>query len=202
MSKSRGFRWCRGGVVWSVALVGWLSVVEPGLANPGGRVAPGASEAELQQEEGNRVKEAVHRKVLNRWYSISVSSEDVGVVLRGEVDTDATRREIYTAAQAATPRRVIDQLTLRPPPADQDVQTALRATLQRQYPNLMRKLTVEVQGGVARLRGDLSSHREIDQVLATTVMVPGVRDIESAVTVKGVPYPREVSRQARKEPQQ
>jgi osmotically-inducible protein OsmY len=180
-----------------VALLGWWSVLDQGVADPGGRGASAASEAALQQEEGNRVKDAVRRKVVNRWYSISVGSEESGVVLRGEVDTDATRREIYAAAQAATPRRVIDQLTLRPPAPDQEVQTALRATLQRQYPDLMRHLTVEVQGGVARLRGDLASHRQIDQVLATTVMVPGVRDIESAVTVKGVPYPREVRRQAR-----
>jgi osmotically-inducible protein OsmY len=49
---------------------------------------------------------------------------------------------------------------------------------------------VEVREGVVHLSGDLRSHRDVDAVLATTLMQQGVKDIESDLTVGGRPYYR------------
>jgi osmotically-inducible protein OsmY len=51
-----------------------------------------------------------------------------------------------------------------------------------------------VKDGRAALHGNVSSHRQIDAVLASVLMQEGVKDIESDVTVRGRPYPRNVTR--------
>jgi osmotically-inducible protein OsmY len=79
---------------------------------------------------------------------------------------------------------------LRPAPGDDQIASEVRATLEREFPEHARALQVEVREGVVRLSGDLRSHRDVDAVLATTLMQRGVRDIESDMTVGGRPYYR------------
>jgi osmotically-inducible protein OsmY len=81
-------------------------------------------------------------------------------------------------------------MRLRPAPGDDQIATEVRATLEREFPEHAQALQVEVRDGVVRLSGDLRSHRDVDAVLATTLMQQGVRDIESDMTVGGRPYYR------------
>jgi osmotically-inducible protein OsmY len=60
--------------------------------------------------------------------------------------------------------------------------------LEREYPKLVQSVEVSVDQGIAHLKGALRNHREIDQVLATTVMQNGVKDVESELTIKGRQY--------------
>ncbi len=49
----------------------------------------------------------------------------------------------------------------------------------------LKGIKVDVRNGVAYFTGHVGNHRQIDNVLAQTLMVNGVRNIESSVTVSG-----------------
>ncbi len=145
-------------------------------------------------EETTRIQNALREQVHNRWYNIRVVSEPEQLALQGEVDSDTTRRELLKAAQSVSQRQVQDRLTLRPPIPDQEVKDSIARTLEKEHPKLARELSIEVDDGRAKFHGNVANHRQIDAVLAATLMVDGVRDVESDVTVRGRPYPRQVTR--------
>ena len=143
-------------------------------------------------EEASRIENALREQVHNRWYNVRIVSEPDRLALRGEVDSDVTRRDVLKAAQSVSQRQVQDELTLRPPIPDQEIKDSIARTLEQQHPELARELSVEVDDGRARFHGNVANHRQIDAVLASTLMLDGVRDIESDVTVRGRPYPRKI----------
>jgi osmotically-inducible protein OsmY len=141
-------------------------------------------------EETSRIENALREQVHNRWYNIRIVSEPDRLALRGEVDSDGTRREVLKAAQSVSQRQVQDELTLRPPIPDQEIKDSIARTLEQEHPELARELSVEVDDGRATFHGNVANHRQIDAVLASALMLDGVRDVESDVTVRGQPYPR------------
>lgn len=141
-------------------------------------------------EETSRIQNALREQVRNRWYNIRIVSEPDRLALRGEVDSDVTRRELLKAAQSVSQRQVQDELTLRAPIPDQEIKDSIARTLEQEHPELARELSVEVDDGRAKFHGNVANHRQIDAVLASTLMLDGVRDVESDVTVRGRPYPR------------
>jgi osmotically-inducible protein OsmY len=145
-------------------------------------------------EEASRIQNALREQVHNRWYNVTVVSQPYRLALRGEVDSDATRQELVRAAQSVSQRQVQDELTLRAPIPDQQVKDSIARTLEQEYPQLAKDLSVEVDGGQAKFRGNVANHRQIDAVLASALMIEGVKDVESDVTVRGRPYPRNIGR--------
>jgi|GEM_PF-5126129 len=145
-------------------------------------------------EEASRIRSVLHDRVHNRWYNVQILSQSDKLALNGEVDSEDTRRELLKVAQSVSQRQVQDELKLRPPIPDQEIKDSIARTLDQEYPKLSKELQVEVKDGRAALHGDVSSHRQIDAVLASVLMQEGVKDIESEVTVRGRPYPRNVSR--------
>lgn len=143
-------------------------------------------------EETTRIQNALREQVHNRWYNVRIVSEPERLALRGEVDSDDTRRELLRAAQSVSQRQVQDDLTLRAPIPDQEIKDSIARTLEREHPELARELSVEVDDGRAKFHGNVANHRQIDAVLASALMLDGVRDIESDVTVRGRPYRRNV----------
>jgi osmotically-inducible protein OsmY len=139
--------------------------------------------------ETQRIREAFNREVQGHTYDVEILSQADRLVLKGSVDSEPTRRQVISIAQAISKRRVDDQLALKMERSDHEVEESIRRALEKEYPTLMRKLEVSVQGGVASLRGDMPGYREVDKVLATVLMVDGVDDIESSVTVRGGRYP-------------
>jgi osmotically-inducible protein OsmY len=159
--------------------------------------SPTASEQEAATNwhsgEARAIRGAVQEQVKNHWYDISITSNPDEVSLRGQVDSEEAHREVIKAAQSVSKRQVKDNLSIRPRPSDQEVSESIARTLKKEYPKLARDLTVDVDDGIARLEGNLANHRQVDQVLASVLMLEGVRDVDSAVTVKGKPYPLEVA---------
>jgi osmotically-inducible protein OsmY len=145
-------------------------------------------------EEASRIRSVLHDRVHNRWYNVQIVSQSDKLALNGEVDSEDTRRELLKAAQSVSQRQVQDELKLRAPIADREIKDSIARTLEQEYPKLAKELQVEVKDGRAALHGNVSSHRQIDAVLASVLMQEGVKDIESDVTVRGRPYPRNVTR--------
>jgi osmotically-inducible protein OsmY len=109
-------------------------------------------------------------------------------VLEGLVDNDRTREEVLSVARSVSRKPVRDQMRLKPARADSEIQSAIKRALESEYPSVAKALDVSVVGGIARLTGNLRNHREIDEVLSTTMMQDGVRGVESDITINGRPY--------------
>lgn len=138
--------------------------------------------------ETQMIREAIATASIVGWYSISFVSLPEGVLLQGLVDSSDTGNELYRVVRDVTGRRVVNQLKLRPRLQDGIVQQRLLETLEMSYPEISRHIDVSVSGGIAHLWGDLGSRRQVDTLLATVLMVEGVRDIKSHISVGGNPY--------------
>jgi osmotically-inducible protein OsmY len=140
--------------------------------------------------DARSIGRAIEEQVKDASYEVTVHNYPEVVILRGQVDTEPTRREILEVARSMTSKPVVDEMRLRPALGDDQIANEVRAGLEREFPAHAQALQVEVREGVVHLSGDLRSHRDVDAVLATTLMQQGVKDIESDLTVGGRPYYR------------
>ena len=74
--------------------------------------------------------------------------------------------------------------------SDTELERSIQRALSEEYPRLMRELQVTVKDGVATVAGRLSSHRQVDEVLASILNVEGVSDVRSQITINGRAYTR------------
>ena len=180
----------------SLALVVVLDVVclvAVAKGDPG--VAGEPRERRWKQDQGmapdaRSIGRAIEEQVEDASYEVTVHNYPEVVILRGEVDTEPTRREILAVARSMTSKPVVDEMRLRPALGDDQIANEVRASLEHDFPRYAQVLQVQVQEGVVHLSGDLGSHRDVDAVLSTTLMQQGVKDIESDLTVGGRPYYR------------
>lgn len=176
-----------------VVVLDVVCLVAVAKGDPG--VAGEPRERRWKQDQGvapdaRSIGRAIEEQVRDAAYEVTVHNYPEAVILRGEVDAESTRREILAVARSMTTKPVVDEMRLRPALGDDQIANEVRASLEREFPGNAQGLQVEVQEGVVRLSGDLRSHREVDAVLATTLMQQGVKDIESDLTVGGRPYYR------------
>lgn len=157
-------------------------------ANPGAMVEPMQEQRGVTDPVVERVRAAIVREVPDSRYNIRIQNTSDYVLLEGEVDSQRSRERIVSAAGTAAAKRVRDELRIRQAPADDQIAAAVRAALKSEYPGLASRVTVEVREGVAYFSGDLSNHREVDELLATSLMIDGVRDVRSDITLRGRPY--------------
>jgi osmotically-inducible protein OsmY len=136
------------------------------------------------------MEEAFRRDVPHGRYNVSVVTDPNRVILRGTVDSQATRERIVSSASSVAKRTVSDQLVIQGMRSDAEIQESLRRALENEYPRLMRDLKVSVQNGVATVEGKLSNRRQVDEVLAAALNIDGVRDVRSEITINGRPYSR------------
>jgi osmotically-inducible protein OsmY len=164
-----------------------------GVSRVDNRLAVSTSPQNRRTEEITRMEEAFRRDVPHGRYNVSVFTEPERVVLRGTVDSQATREKIVSSAASIAKRPVSDQLVIqgiRPGAhlSDADLEASIRRTLSEEYPRLMKDLQVAVRDGVATVDGQLSNHRQVDEVLATILDVEGVADVHSRITINGRRY--------------
>jgi osmotically-inducible protein OsmY len=112
-------------------------------------------------------------------------------VLRGNAATIKTKEEILKVAKAVSKKNIIDQIVVTNLVDDAAIKKSIEQLVRKEYPSLLKTLEVEVSKGVVTLHGNLRSRREVDKVLASILMVDGVTDIQSDITVGGRPYVRE-----------
>lgn len=168
------------GVVAVVACLVCSAHADPGAERSS--VEPGAA------SEVRAIDEALHKGVRDGWYKLSIRPAAEEIVLEGLVDNDRTREEVLSVARSVSRKPVRDQMRLKPARADSEIQSAIKRALESEYPSFSKALDVSVVGGIARLTGNLRNHREIDEVLSTTMMQDGVRGVESDITINGRPY--------------
>lgn len=179
--------------VFVIALVGMHSalLMGPAYANPGLFYESRREQRTVAPSpEVQKVKQALHDQVRNNWFEVSIEDQRDALVLRGEVDSEEGRQRVLGAARSVIAKPIKDELRIRQVLTDDQIATQLRATLEKEYPTLSNRITVNVKEGTAYFSGNLRSHREVDEVLATALMQEGLRNIESEMTCSGRPYPR------------
>lgn len=155
---------------------------------------PGAM-TEVRREGGGvmdpvveRVRIAIGKRVVESTYSVRILNFTDYLLLQGEVDSEQGREQILSVAREVGAKPVRDELRLRPALTDEQIASGVRQALTGEHPSLAKRIKVEVREGTAYLTGDLRNHREVDELLSTTLMVAGVRDIRSDITLAGRPY--------------
>lgn len=138
-------------------------------------------------------------------YDVHVTYRHQLVILKGHVASERDRdRVVEIAKNTDGVKEVKDWLTVSPQSttsststamneffgvrSDRDIGAEISSAISTDSKSLADKVTISVNDGTATIRGDLKNFREIDQVLSTTLMVAGVRDISSELTVNGRPY--------------
>ena len=143
------------------------------------------------KDEVRRIKQELREQVRGGGYSVSIESTHDGVVLRGNATTSQTKEEILKVAKAVSKKNIIDQIVVTNLVDDAAIKKSIEQLVRKEYPSLLKTLDVEVSKGIVTLHGNLRSRREVDKVLASILMVDGVTDIQSDITVGGRPYVRE-----------
>ena len=138
--------------------------------------------------------EAIGRELLGSPHKISVLIQGDRVILRGSVETESFRVRAVSLARRLEKGEVSDEIELVAPRADSEIAAAVVKELRQQYPALARNVSLlNTREGVVTLVGDLKDHEEVDLVLSLVMMVEGVRDVSSEITVQGQHYNTETS---------
>ena len=166
-----------------------------GVSRVDNRLAISNAPEPRRNEEIARMEEAFRRDVPNGRYNVSVFTEPDRVILRGTVDSQATRERIVSSAASVAKRTISDQMIVQDIRAgarisDAELENSIQRALRSEYPRLMRELQVTVKDGVTTVEGKLSNHRQVDEVLASILNVEGVSDVRSQITINGRPYTR------------
>ena len=111
-------------------------------------------------------------------------------MLRGNAATVQTKEEILKVAKAVSKKNIIDQIVVTNLVDDATIKKSIEQLVRKEYPSLLKTLDVEVSKGIVTLHGNLRSRREVDKVLSSVLMVDGVTDIQSEITVGGLSYVR------------
>ena len=150
-------------------------------------IAQSASASQYQDAVISRLE----NELIGSQYLLTIQDAPGGVVVRGQVDSELTKSRVLELASREVPStvRVIDEIVLIAAPSDEWIFKQVSSEVARRFPEWREKIMVtKVDRGVVSLSGALKDHWEIDSVLATVVMVPGVKDIASAITINGQPY--------------
>lgn len=159
-------------------------IADPGVASP----QRDLSQPQAYNRVVDQVLRGIRRELPDAKYNIQVYDLDEVILLQGEVSSEAERVKMASVAKDVTSRRVRNELKVRAPVTDDEIASRVRDALSRDYPGVADRVTVSVRGGIAYLAGDLRNHREVDEILATALMVDGVKDIGSEITLNGRPY--------------
>jgi osmotically-inducible protein OsmY len=128
------------------------------------------------------------------------------VILKGRVGNE---RDLYTIEDIARSVDGVEEVTNwmevdselsskpepavrampKPPLKDSEIEQEIRAALKKTDKIGTGIPDVQVLEGRVTFRGDRNNFREIDKILAITLMLEGVTGVESEMTVNGKPYP-------------
>jgi len=140
-------------------------------------------------------------------YDISIDVRQGEVTLDGQVASLNASRLIEEAARSVPGVREVNNnlyinhswyvpaqahLTQRPEPvkpSDSEISADVKNALQREANIDLAGLRIETKNGVVTIDGSRTSFRDIDRILSIALMVDGVEDIKSSMTVGGKPYP-------------
>ena len=102
-----------------------------------------------------------------------------GTVARPE-DIPILEREVLHVPGVA---RVVNLLRTPPETSDAYLASTLRSTLEQEDGVDFSRITYTVKDGIVHFKGHVKRHEDIDKILSRTLMIEGVRDVKSAVTI-------------------
>jgi osmotically-inducible protein OsmY len=139
--------------------------------------------SELRVVEGERMS-CPNLPELQGKGEVKVYCEGDTVEVTGSVSTEREKQRIIQSVSAQMPsKKLINTVKILRPESDEAIFSALSLALKQEGHNLS-GITYRVRDGVAVFQGEVSNHRIIDAILATALMVDGVKDIRSEVKVK------------------
>lgn len=114
-------------------------------------------------------------------------------LLTGTVGSEEERSRFLEAARATSGvTTVVDNLRVPPPLSDDQLAQNVRAALAQENLLSAGDVAIDSKRGTVTVRGDRSSFREVDKLLSVVLMVDGVEDVRSQMTVKGNSYDRSI----------
>lgn len=139
--------------------------------------------SELRVVGGERMS-CPHLPELHDKGEVKVYCEGDIVEVTGSVATEDEKHRVVQSVSTQMPsKKLIDTVKILRPESDEAVFAALSLALKREGHDLS-GVTYRVIDGVAVFQGEVRNHRVIDAILATSLMVDGVKDIRSEVKVK------------------
>jgi len=121
-------------------------------------------------------------------FRISLKEKPDGVlVMTGEVPErgDIERVERVVASTEGV-TKVENHLTLMKERSDEEITAGVYQKLHSAKD--IRGLSVSTKEGAVTLKGDAQNHSAIDKAMSITLMAPGVKKVDSEITIQGRPY--------------
>ncbi len=117
-------------------------------------------------------------------HKITVECKDGIVYLSGVVANQNVADRIMQRVQI-TPgvTRVISQFKYPDPVSDDELRSRLAEAFSKESGLALNTVSYSVKDGVAVFNGNVSRHEEIDRILGIALMVDGVKDIKSNVSI-------------------
>lgn len=152
--------------------------------------APQSNEATGSKFQGV-ILDKLENELVGAQYIVSIVEKGGDVVVQGSTDSLLTKARVLEVVKGVVGNqgRVVDELKQTAAPSDRWIEEQVSSELQKRFPAWRGKISVAtVRNGVVTLTGTLGDHWDIDSVLAAVVMVPGVKDLRSEITINGEPY--------------
>ncbi|MCB0339458.1 MAG: BON domain-containing protein [Bdellovibrionales bacterium] len=138
-----------------------------------------------------------------RNYDVDIEVRAGYVTLRGSTGTPEERSLVEKIAlETEGVEGVENYLTIKAPqkvsevivtptqlPTENEILARAQESLRRELGSSSNLVKLKIDSGTLIAEGSLASFRDVDRVLANLLMVDGVRDIQSDLTVRGEPYP-------------
>ncbi len=117
-------------------------------------------------------------------YEVEIQAREGQLVLNGTVANARDRTRIAQAAQTvAGVKSVTNNLTVAPPPTNDEVETNVWQALQKNEDIDVDGITIKASNGIVTVRGQRGNHREIDRILSIVNMADGVTEVKSEMKV-------------------
>lgn len=152
-----------------------------------------------------KVQQAISEALSGHSYSIDVEAKGGTVILSGVADSEHARDVAIDVARSQPEiARVIDRIEVstlsnqslgslsgsKQQISDSQIKEKLeQAFRQSNLPLALDKIEVLVKNGNVTILGDLPRFQEVDKALSLALMIDGVRDVKSEITINGNPYP-------------
>lgn len=130
------------------------------------------------------VTSALQRYARASDHNIDVIAVNGRVKLEGQVGSERDRAEIVRLVrQVNGVQSIDDNLSLRAALPDSAIQESVHQALQHTEGIDMAGLKFDTRNGIVTVSGAVRNHRDIDRVLGVILMVKGVRDARSDVSI-------------------
>lgn len=156
----------------------------PEVKDANGAAVTGEPPLDPQERVRKQALLAIKKLATLKSYEVDVHVSESTVVILGSATEEADIKKITKAVRDVSGARAVNNtMTIRPRPADAELESAIKRALSDEANLDWEGITVHVVNGIAYFEGTKSNHREIDRILSIANMVDGVARVESKMKV-------------------